>query len=303
MDNRTKIILVSGPTGSGKSNYAVKIAKKFGGEIINADSMQVYKELKILTARPNLKEQKKIRHHLYGFLSIKRKFSTGQWLKLASKKIKEVQKRNKVPILVGGTGLYFKALTNGLVKIPKISKKKREYISYLQKKLGQTNFYNKLLKLDPKISLIIHPNDIQRSIRAYEVIKFTKKSLVDWYKNTKSLFIKEDFIKIYLDCPRDILIKRIKYRAQRMLPNAIKEVKKIKKFKIPKNNSSNKIIGINEIKNYLDKKVNKDQTVELIVIKTRQYAKRQATWARGQMRDWKIISTKHNNGLSNKLFN
>ncbi len=303
MDIRSKIILLSGPTGSGKSNFAVKMAKKIDGEIINADSMQVYKELKILTARPNLKEKNKIRHHLYGFLSVKRKFSTGHWLKLASKKIKEVQKRNKVPILVGGTGLYFKALTNGLVKIPKISKKKRETVSYLQKKLGQIIFYKRLLKLDPKIDQIIHPNDIQRSIRAYEVIKFTKKSLVDWYKNTKSKFIKEDFIKIYLDCPRDILIKRIKSRAQRMFPDGIKEVKKIKKFQIPKNNSSNKIIGINEIKNYLDKKVNKDQTVELIVIKTRQYAKRQATWARGQMRDWKIISTTHSNMLSNKLFN
>ena len=125
MDKKSKIFLVSGPTASGKSNFAIKLAKKINGEIINADSMQVYKELKILTARPNLKERKQIKHHLYGFLSVRKKFSTGQWLKQAFKIIKEIQKRNKIPILVGGTGLYFKAITDGFVKIPKVTIKKR----------------------------------------------------------------------------------------------------------------------------------------------------------------------------------
>ena len=126
MDLQSKIILISGPTASGKSGFAVNLAKKINGEIINADSMQVYKEFKILTARPSIKDQKKIKHHLYGFISIKRKFSTGQWLKYTSKKINEIRKKNKIPILVGGTGLYFKALVDGLVKIPKISAKKKK---------------------------------------------------------------------------------------------------------------------------------------------------------------------------------
>tara|TARA_B000000441_G_C21701426_1_gene326213 strand:+ start:487 stop:1107 length:621 start_codon:yes stop_codon:yes gene_type:complete len=206
MDLKSKIILISGPTASGKSKFAVKIAKKIRGEIINADSMQVYKEFKILTARPNLKEQKNIKHHLYGFLSIKKNFSTGQWLKLATKKINEIHKKNKIPILVGGTGLYFQALIDGLVKIPKISFKKRLTILNLQKKLGQYKFYKKLIKIDPKIDVFINPNDIQRSIRAYEVKWFTKKSLLDWYKDTKPIFIKDDFIKLYIDCPRDLLL-------------------------------------------------------------------------------------------------
>ena len=120
MQTKSKIILVFGPTSSGKSEFAIKLAKKIGGEIINADSMQVYKELKVLTARPTEKDHKKVKHHLYGFLNIKKNFSTGQWQKLALKKIKEIQKKNKVPILVGGTGLYFKSITSGLVKIPKI---------------------------------------------------------------------------------------------------------------------------------------------------------------------------------------
>ena len=303
MDHQSKIILISGPTASGKSKFAIKLAKKIKGEIINADSMQVYKELKALTARPNIRDEKKIQHHLYGFLSIKKKFSTGQWLKLSSKKIKDIQYKNKIPILVGGTGLYFKALIEGLVKIPKISIKKRQTIINLQKKLGQRKFYKKLIKIDPKVSKLINPNDVQRSIRAYEVKMFTKKSLIDWYKNTKSIFLQHNFIKIYFDCPRDLLLKRIKIRIDKMLPEAIKEVKKIQKLKIPKGNSSNKIIGINEIKYFIDKKLNKDQTAELIAIKTRQYAKRQATWARGQMKDWKIICSMNTKMSSKKLFN
>ena len=303
MDLKSKIILIAGPTASGKSSFAIDLAKKINGEIINADSMQVYKEFKILTARPTIKEQKKIKHHLFGFLSIKSKFSTGQWLKLANKKIKELHKRNKTPILVGGTGLYFKALTEGLVKIPKISIKKRKDIISLQKKLGQVSFYKKLIKLDSKIKQIVNPNDIQRSIRAYEVKYFTGKSLVDWYKDTKSLFLKDNFVKLYLDCPKDLLLKRIIIRANKMLLNGILEVKKIKKIKVPKINSSNKIIGVKEIKDFLDKKQNKAQTVELICIKTRQYAKRQATWARGQMKDWKAISSLETKLPIKKLLN
>ncbi len=117
MDLKSKIILISGPTASGKSNFALKLAKKVGGEIINADSMQVYKQLQILTARPKKKEIKKIKHHLYGFFDVKKKYSTGEWLKLLLKKIKYIRKIKKVPIIVGGTGLYFKALTDGLVSI------------------------------------------------------------------------------------------------------------------------------------------------------------------------------------------
>jgi tRNA delta(2)-isopentenylpyrophosphate transferase len=120
MDIKSKIILIAGPTASGKTKFAVQLAKKINGEIINADSMQIYKEFKILTARPSIKDKKNVRHHLYGFLSVKKNFSTGQWLKLVKKKITEIRERKKTPILVGGTGLYFKSLTDGLVKIPHI---------------------------------------------------------------------------------------------------------------------------------------------------------------------------------------
>ncbi len=303
MDMKSKIILISGPTASGKSSFAIKLAKKINGEIINADSMQVYKELKILTARPNARERKQIKHHLYGFLSVRKKFSTGQWLKLTFKIIKEIQKRNKIPILVGGTGLYFKAITDGLVKIPKVTIKNRKIIINIHKKLGQAKFYKKLIKLDPKIIEFVNPNDTQRSIRAYEVKRYTKKSLLDWYKDTRSLFGKDDFVKIYIDCPRDLLLNRIKIRAKKMLPEGVKEVKRLIGIKVPQSNSSTKIIGIAEIKNLLEKKLNKDQAIELIAIKTRQYAKRQATWARGKMTDWKTVSTLDSKLSLKKLLN
>ena len=136
MDIQSKIILISGPTCSGKSKFALKVAKKVNGEIINADSMQVYKDLQVLTARPKKKDQKNIKHHLYGFIDFNKKFSTGDWLKESLKKIKEIRKRKKIPIFVGGTGLYFQCLIHGLVKIPKIPIKLSNTVRTIQNKLS-----------------------------------------------------------------------------------------------------------------------------------------------------------------------
>ena len=302
MDLRSKIILLSGPTASGKSSLAIKIAKKINGEIINADSMQVYKQLKILSARPDPKQYQKIRHHLYGFHDVKKNFSTGDWLKLVNKKIKNVQKRKRIPILVGGTGLYFKALTDGLVKIPKISLKLRNQIRNMQKKLGQKKFYEKLLKLDPSLKGKINPTDSQRSIRAYEVKKFTKKSLYEWFKNTKSNYLESDFFKVYIDYPRQELIERINLRTRDMIENgAIKEVKNFIKLKVRKDKSANKAIGVTEIKDFLNKEKNLEQIKEKIAIKTRQYAKRQSTWARGNMMSWIKLKPKDINKFLKKI--
>jgi len=287
MDLKSKIILISGPTASGKSNFAIKLARKINGEIINADSMQVYKELKILSARPDPKNYKKIQHHLYGFHNVKNNFSTGDWLKLAVKKIKEIKKRKHIPIFVGGTGLYYKALTEGLVNIPNIPIRFRNKIRTLHKSLGQKKFYEKLLKLDPISKNKINSTDTQRSIRAYEVKKYTKKSLHDWFKDTKSNFEKDEFLKIYIDFPRTELIQRINSRTEKMLKNgAIKEVKKFIKLKVRRDKSVNKAIGIDEIKEYLNNNKELSEIKEKISIKTRQYAKRQSTWARGHMMSW-----------------
>ncbi len=290
MDLKSKIILISGPTASGKSEFAIKVAKKINGEIINADSMQVYKQLQILTARPKKINQQKIKHHLYGFQSVKKNFSTGAWLKLANRKIKQIQKKNKVPILVGGTGLYFKSLTDGLVKIPNVPIKVRNEIRSLQKKLGQKKFYQKLIKLDPLVKNKINFNDVQRSIRAFEIKKFTRISIVKWFQNTKALFDMDSFIKIYIDFSRTDLLERIIKRVDKMFEKGvITEVKKFNRLKVKKENSARKVIGIEEIGKYLKGEINLTETKEKIYIKTRQYAKRQTTWARGQMMSWQKI--------------
>jgi len=288
MDLKSKIILIYGPTASGKSSFAIKLAKKVNGEIINADSMQVYKELKILSARPLKREHHKIKHHLYGFQNAKKKFSTGDWLKLVKKKIKDIKKRKKTPILVGGTGLYFKALTEGLVDIPNIPIKIRENIRSLHKKIGKKNFFLKLIDLDPIVKNHLNSSDTQRMIRAFEVKSYTKKSIYEWFKSTRSDFEKKEFYKIYVDYPRNELLIRINNRAKNMIENgAILEVKKFISLKVPRSKTASKAIGIGEIKSYLRKKNTKTELIEKISIKTRQYAKRQATWARGNMSDWK----------------
>ncbi len=287
MDFKSKIVLISGPTASGKSSFAIQLAKKINGEIINADSMQIYKQLRILSARPDPKKYQKINHHLYGFHDAKKSFSTGDWLKLTKQKIKKIQKKNMIPIIVGGTGLYFKALVDGLVRIPNIPARNRKEVRNLHQRLGQREFFKKLLKIDPYYKGKINPSDSQRSIRAYEVKKFTKKSLNEWFKNTKSDFSRDDFVKIYIDYPRQELIERINIRTDQMIKKgAIKEVKDFLKLKIKKDMSVLKAIGISEIKGYLSKKKELDEIKEKISIKTRQYAKRQSTWARSNMMTW-----------------
>lgn len=302
MDLKSKIILIFGPTASGKSSFAIKLAKKINGEIINADSMQVYKELKILSARPSQKDYKNIKHHLYGFQSVKKNFSTGDWLKLVHKKILEIKKRKKIPIIVGGTGLYFKALTDGLVSIPNIPIKLRAKIRSLHKKIGSKSFFSKLIKLDPLSKNKISSSDTQRVIRAYEVKLFTNQSIYDWFKNTQSKFENKNFYKIYLDYPRVGLIEKINIRVKDMIKKgAISEVKRFIKLKVPKAKTASKAIGIEEIRSYLEKKIEIIEVIEKISIKTRQYAKRQSTWGRGNMKDWNKIESDGLNKFLKKI--
>ena len=302
MDLKSKIILVYGPTASGKSNFAIKLAKKIKGEIVNADSMQVYKELKILSARPLPKNYKNIKHHLYGFQNVKKNFSSGNWLKLVNKKILDIRKRKKIPILVGGTGLYFKAITEGLVNIPNIPIRIRSKIRFLHKKLGVKKFFSKLVKLDPVSKNFVKPTDTQRVIRAYEVKLFTKRSIYDWFKSTRSNYENDDFFKIYIDFPRTELIRRISDRTADMIKKgAISEVKKFIRLKVPRTKTASKAIGIAEIREYLEKKIEISEVIEKISIKTRQYAKRQSTWGRGNMMDWNKIKSEDLNKFLKKI--
>ena len=207
-------------------------------------------------------------------------------------------------MVVGGTGLYFKALTDGLVKIPEVPKKVRKEIRMLHQKIGQKAFYNKLIKLDPLAKKFISENDKHRTMRAFEVKKFTNKSLFSFIKKTKPYFKNEVFVKLFIDTPKDILHKKIKIRVDKMFNDgAIKEVKKFGKIKIDTNLSSNKIIGIKEISDYLHGKTSLIKTKELVAQKTRQYAKRQFTWFRGHMKSWETVYLTNINDLYKKIAN
>ena len=199
-----KVILLAGPTASGKSELAIYLAKKINGEIINADSMQVFKEIKILSARP--KKYNGINHHLYGFLTVKKNFSTGEWLKLAEKKIVQIINKNKTPIIVGGTGLYFKSILDGLALIPNITNVQRQKVIKLYNQIGNKKFYKKLIELDPKCKNKISFNDKQRLIRFYEVKFYTKKSIFLWQKKLNNNPKDYYFIKLFLNIPRSHLL-------------------------------------------------------------------------------------------------
>ena len=289
-----KIILLAGPTASGKSKLAIHLAKKLNGEIINADSMQIYKEFSILSSRPNKLEIKKAKHHLFGVVSAKKYFSAGDWLKETKKKINLCFKKKKTPIIVGGTGLYFNTITKGISKIPDIDIKTRTQVREQFKKLGYKKFYEKLLEIDPKAKGKILPTDSQRTQRAYEVKLKTKKSLFDWIANTKSDFLNYNLKKIFLDIPRQELLQKISKRTEMMFKeNCISEVKKFNSLKLNKSLSANKLIGVQEINQYLKNFISLDECKELINIKTRQYAKRQNTWARGHMKNWNKLYSKN----------
>jgi len=289
-----KIILLAGPTASGKSKLAIHLAKKLKGEIINADSMQIYKEFSILSSRPNKLEVKQAKHHLFGVVSAKNYFSAGDWLKETKKKINLCFKKKKTPIVVGGTGLYFNTITKGISKIPDIDLKTRTQVRNQFKKLGYKKFYEKLLEIDPKAKGKILPTDSQRTQRAYEVKLKTKKSLFDWIANTKSEFLNYNLKKIFLDIPRQELLQKISKRTEMMFKeNCISEVKKFNSLKLNKSLSANKLIGVQEINQYLEDNITLDECKELINIKTRQYAKRQNTWARGHMKNWNKLYSKN----------
>ena len=304
MEHEKKVVLLAGPTASGKSKLAVKLAQNLNGEIINADSMQIYKEFSILSSRPSKSDIKKVKHHLYGIFSVKKFFSTGEWLVLAKKKINQCIKKKKIPILVGGTGLYFNAITKGISKIPQIDSKLRNNIRNLHNEIGQKNFYEKLILIDPISKNMISATDTQRTLRAYEVKIFTNKSIYKWISNTKSDFLDFDIRKIFIDVPKNTLLRNIYLRTKLMFKKgSIEEVRNFLKLGIDKSLSANKIIGVREIEEYLDGSISMEEAFDIVNIRTRQYAKRQFTWARGHMKSWNMIYSSDSNNLFKKAIN
>ncbi len=272
-----KVFAISGPTSSGKTDLAIKLAKKFDGEIVGVDSRQIYKSIPIGTAQPSKKELNTIPHHLIGIKDLNEPISAGEYAKLVDKKIYEIIDRKKVPILCGGTGLYFKALFEGIFSESKtdIGIRKRLEKEY---DIDKQVLYKKLESIDPEYALKVHINNKKRLIRALELYETTGKNMSDNFssENEKSDF-HDRFFTVYLKMSRPILQKRIIKRTNHMLENGlIEEVKNI----IDKSYNVGQLdyIGFDEINSYLVGNISLEEACEKIIIRTRQYAKRQLKW-------------------------
>ncbi len=279
---KTQIYFILGPTASGKSKFALSLADKLNGEIINADSMQIYTELKILTARPTIIDQKKINHHLYGFVKGDIRFNVQRWCEEASKKINFLLDKNKTPILVGGTGLYIESLINGIIAIPSIPENIKIESDKIISKIGKSNFFNLVKELDSEAMKNISPNDIQRIRRIWEVNFFTKKKFTDWKKNKNNNFINLNNYRILLFLPdRNENYNRVDHRTHTMFQEgAIAEVENLLKLKYNNSLPIMKAHGVPEIKSYLNNEVSIEECISKIQQVTRNYVKRQHTWWR-----------------------
>ena len=296
-----KIVLLSGPTATGKSSLASKLAEKIDGEIINADSIQLYRDLFILTARPDIKKEK-IKHHCYGFLDGDINWSVGKWIDEISKILKDVIKRRKVPIVVGGTGFYFKAITDGLSPIPDIDKSIRLKIENDLEKNGLTELQKRLAFIDPEASEKINPNDRQRIMRALEVYEGTNKKISDFWHMKREKIINYKSINFKIDADREWIYKNCDLRVDYMFENgAVKEVRHLLNKNYSENSPIMKAIGVEEITSLLNSDITLDRALELIKFKTHQYAKRQITWINNQMISWNSINTQHSNKIINKI--
>ncbi|CAK6516537.1 tRNA (adenosine(37)-N6)-dimethylallyltransferase MiaA [Rickettsia helvetica] len=326
---KKEIIILCGPTASGKSYLGHALAKIYNGEIVNIDSMQVYKEIPIITASPpqiyntkiqlnsesfrqdefkgepaqhiKIREHRRILqnslvssflndavpYHLYNFLSITEDFSVVKYLKLATKKIKEITGRGKLPILIGGTGLYINSLVFGYNNIPDISEDLREQVRNLHAKIGNIELWSKLEQLDPLAAFKINQNDTQRLIRAYEVFMQTSKSIFSFQTMPKEQILSDfNFKIIFLNPERKFLYKTCDERLDMIFKEgAIDEIALIKKQFAPKDYSNLKAVGIKEILAYLDGNFTLDEALNAAMIRTRRYAKRQVTWFKNQIQD------------------
>ena len=296
-----KIILLSGPTATGKSSLALKIAENIGAEIINADSIQLYRDLSILTARPNT-ENEKIKHHCYGFLNGDINWSVGKWINEVKKIINDIIERKKVPIIVGGTGFYFKAITDGLSPIPDIDKSIRLEIESELEKNGLEKLYKKLNIIDVDASERINPNDKQRIMRALEVYEGTKKKISDFWLMDRKKIINQFSINFKIDADRDWIYKNCDLRVDNMFKNGvIEEVEDLLNKNYSATSPIMKAIGVNEIKSFLNNEISIDRASELIKFKTHHYAKRQITWMNNQMISWNSINTQYSNKIINEI--
>ncbi len=274
------IYFITGPTAIGKSQFAINLSKKINGEIINADSMQIYKELKIISARPTSSDIKNVPHHLYGYISGKERFNVERWCKDAVKQIKILNNKKIYPIFVGGTGLYIDSLINGLTSIPSIPETVKDSSKEIYQKIGPENFYKLVHDIDYESTKNISQNDSQRLKRIWEVYNYTNKKLSSWRTNKNKKFLKSVNVKIILFLPeREKNYERVNKRVLKMMKNgAIDEIKNLLNLNYKKSLPVMKAHGVPEIISYLENFTSLEECINRIQLVTRHYVKRQNTW-------------------------
>ena len=284
-------ILIAGPTASGKSAAALALATRLGGTVINADSMQVYRELAVLTARPEPAEMAAVPHRLYGTVPAAEAYSVGRWLEDAAASIAEAKREGRVPILVGGTGLYFKALLEGLSPVPDIPSGTRVFWREQSESLGPEGLYRELQTRDPVMAARLRASDPQRVVRALEVIEATGVSLAEWQETAGAPVLhSEAVLKLVVAPEREPLYAAIDARFDRMIEEgAIDEVRALVALHLDSGLPAMRAHGVRELAAYLAGTVTLEEAVAKAKTETRRYAKRQMTWLKRFMTDWEWV--------------
>ena len=289
------VVLIAGPTASGKSALALALAQSLGGSIINADSMQVYRDLRIITARPTAEEEARVPHRLYGHVDAGESYSTGRWCVEASAALAEAQSAGRLPIVVGGTGLYFKALTHGLAAIPAIPADVRARIRERLREEGAAALHAELEARDPQMARRLMPRDRTRVARALEVVTATGRSLADWQRDgMRGAGLKgapADVVRVFLSVERAELYARIDARFERMLGSgALAEVQALRSRRLDPALPAMKAHGVPWLMRHLAGEIDLAAAVEAAKRDTRRYSKRQVTWFRHQLPEWTFVA-------------
>jgi tRNA dimethylallyltransferase len=283
-----RAVLIAGPTASGKSALALALAERFSGTVINADSMQVYRDFRILTARPTPEEEARVPHLLYGHVDASENYSVGRWTADAGKALMEAENSGRLPIFVGGTGLYFKSLLKGLSDMPPVPAEVRARVRAEAKDVSTPVLHARLAQRDLRMASLLRPTDRQRVIRALEVFEATGRSLAEWQQSPgRPLIDPEDTLTVFLEIDRKLLWERIDSRFDRMLENgALDEVRALKARKLDPALPALKAHGAPALSRYLSGEISREEASTSGKTDTRRYAKRQETWFRHQMKDW-----------------
>ena len=301
-ENAPPVIVVAGPTASGKSALALDVATEFNGTVINADSMQVYSELRVLTARPGPADEAKAPHRLFGVLSAGERCSAGRWLRMAVAEIDAARSAGRLPVVVGGSGLYLKALLEGLAPVPEIPGEAHAEARALQARLGGTAFRGELARLDPEGAARLPAGDAQRLVRAYEVVRATGRTLDDWQRQAPPPPTDARFVTVVLAPPRDVLYAAIDARFTAMMAaGALDEVKALKDMGLAADLPAMKALGVAELSNTLDGRIGLEDAVEAAKRATRNFAKRQLTWLRNQLAEGETFPAQYSESLRLKI--